>query len=207
MFHLVTQWGQIPSWKMKWELSVDGGFHFFFFFGEQLKRKVRGRFLRILWSFGVKAESPWFFFPHPVLTDTHTVSKCITTTTLENKFISAPLRFSWLHTGEEYEHELLGGGNKSTICIRTTLWIWNQLLWCIAWRKAQYHPNSQRIVFVHFHFQPVSLNFLYISHSLSPHCTRIQRSFYANLWRAADTEPRYLNRPTFVEGLVFITFN
>lgn len=65
MFHLVTQWGQIPSWKMKWELSVDGGFHYFFFFGEQLKQKVGGRFLRILWSFGVKAESPWFFFPLP----------------------------------------------------------------------------------------------------------------------------------------------
>lgn len=125
-------------------------------FGEQLKRKVGGRFLHTLWSFGVKAESPWFFFP-PVLTDTHTVSKCITTTTLENKFISAPLGFSWLHTGEDYEHELLGEGwgegvNKSTICIRTTLWLWNQLLWCIEWRKAQYHPKQSKNSFCPFPF-------------------------------------------------------
>lgn len=151
MFHLVTQWGQIPSWKMKW--GVDGGFHFFFFWGTAEAKSRRQIFTYTVkcWS---KSRISLIFFPSCLDWHTYCIKVYYHYYSWE-EFISAPLGFSWLDTGEDYERELLwgvGGVNKSTICIRTTLWLWNQLLWCIEWRKAQYHPKQSKNSFCPFPF-------------------------------------------------------
>lgn len=149
MFHLVTQWGQIPSWKMKW--GVDGGFHFFSFWGTA-EAKSRSQIFTYTVKFWSKSRISLIFFPSRL--DWHTY--CIKVYYHYYSWEQIYFCTSWLllasHRWRLWAWIARGGINKSTICIRTTLWLWNQLLWCIEWRKAQYHPKQSKNSFCPFPF-------------------------------------------------------
>lgn len=67
-------------------------------------------------------------FSSSSLTDTHTVSKCLTITALENTFISAPLGFHWLYTREECEYKLPEVKYNNHLHQDGGLWFGNQQL-------------------------------------------------------------------------------
>lgn len=139
MFYLVTQRGQIPSWKIKW--GVVGGFHFFFFWGVA-EAKNRREFFYVCYEVLEHKRNLHDIFSPPVLTGMHTVSKCLTTTALENKFISAPLGFSWRHTAEEYEYKLLGVKINQLFASR---WWSVDISCCDAQKKKKSSISSQTL--------------------------------------------------------------
>lgn len=147
MFHLVTQWGQIPSWKMKW--GVDGAFHFFFFWGTA-EAKSRRQIFTYTVKFWSKSRVSLIFFPLPSWL-THILYKSVLPLLLlrTNLFLHL-LASPGFTPAKNMSMNCLGGKINQPFASGRLCGF--EISCCDASNEEKLNiiPNSQRIVFVHF---------------------------------------------------------